>query len=264
MKTAIDLIAQAAPDFGGACTKASDSSAILELPVKLVDGRILHYRLLLRQDGEWVSAREETPNHLPSFCPERHINLNSTFCLYYSAANRLTVVDETSAQAWLETVYKYLKLQERARMQRKWPNSDAWAHGDAARHQLRAQIAAAALNDEISAALAENRLTINRRRSKGRPILEVWIGDTHVYSVWESYKKVINQKKRCFCGKSGLRRPKRLRGCGHHAQQASELALAIRDWEDEEDRYWKGMQNQTCCGTCDACPLPRGPSEESQ
>lgn len=265
MTSAIDLIAQVAPDFGGACTKASDSSAILELPVKLVDGRILPYRLLLRQKGEWVSAREESPNHLPAFCPERHINSDGTFCLYYSAANPLTVTDEAAAQAWLETIYKYLKLQERARVQRKWPNNDAWAHGDAARHQLRAQTAAAALNDRIAAALANNRLILKRRRSRDRPILEIWIDEARVYSVWESLKRVINQKKRCFCGTSGLRFPKRLRRCGHHAKQASELALALRDREDEESRYWKAMQDQTCCGTCDDCPLQRpGRVETSQ
>lgn len=257
MISAIDLIAHAAPNFGGVCTSALESSAILALPVQLVDGRIQHYRLLLRQNGEWVSAQEESPHHLPSFCPERHINYDGTFCLYYPAANRLTVTDESSAVAWLETVYKYLKLQERARMLRKWPNSDAWAHGGAANHQLRALTAAAALKGDIAAALAENELQLKRRQSKGRGILEIRLRGAHFYSVWESHKRVINQKQRCFCGTSGPRRPKKLRRCGLHARQASELALALRDWQDEERRYWKSMQNQTCCGTCDSCPLPR-------
>ncbi|CAM4023001.1 HupE/UreJ family protein [Pseudomonas wadenswilerensis] len=111
---------------------------------------------------------------------------------------------------------------------------------------------------EISAdGLTPNQVHLTRRRSNDRPILEIWIHGVHTYSVWEKYKRVINQTKRCFCGASGLRRPKRLRRCIDHTRQASELALAMRDWEDEEKRFWDSMQGLTCCGTCDSCPLLR-------
>lgn len=257
MSTAIDLIDQAAPDFGGSCSRITVSSALLQLPIQLVDGRVLQYRLVLQQNGERVTAREETPNHLPASCPERHINYDGTFCLYFPAANQLTVTDNTSAIAWLETLYKYLKLQERARVQRKWPNADAWSHGGAAHHQLRALKAASALNENIAAAVAESQVVLTRKKSKGRSILEVWVEGDHLYSVWEIHKRVINQTKRCFCETSGLRKPKRLRRCGDHAIQAAELALAMRDWENEEKRYWDSMRDHTCCGTCDSCPLQR-------
>lgn len=255
MSTAVDLIAQVAPDFGGACTRSPDTSAILNLPVKLVDGRIIPYKLLLKQKGECVTAQEETPQHLPAFCPERHINPDGTFCLYYAGITCLDVVNEVSASAWLETVYKYLKLQERARVQRRWPNNDAWAHGDAAYHQHRAQAAAAAINERMASALADGGLQLKHKRSKGRPILNLLIDGTHIYSVWEFDKRVINQKQRCFCGKSGLRMAKRLRRCADHAKRASELALALRDWENAEELYWKAMKGKSCCGTCDSCPL---------
>ncbi|NJJ59483.1 MULTISPECIES: E2 domain-associated cysteine-rich protein [Pseudomonas] len=257
MITAIDLIEQLAPDFGGSCARITDSSSLLDLPIQLVDGRVLHYRLLLQQNGERLSAREEAPVQLPAFCPERHINYDGTFCLYFPAASQLTVTDSTSAVVWFETLYKYLKLQERARVQRKWPNADAWAHGGAAHHQLRALKAASALNNNIAAAVAGNQVQLTRRRSNNRSILEIWIHGVHVYSVWENHKRVINQRKRCFCKTSGLRRPKRLRRCIDHAKHASELALAMRDWEDEEKRYWDSIHGVTCCGSCDSCPLPR-------
>lgn len=261
---AIDLIAQAAPDFGGSCTRASDTEGILDWPVKLVDGRIIPYKLLLKQKGEQVTAQEETPQHLPAFCPERHINPGGTFCLYDASSERMNVTDEASARAWLETVWKYLKLQERARVKRRWPNNDVWAHGDAAHHQRLAQDAAAAINDRMAIALAGDRLQLKRRRSKGRPILDLWIESTHIYSVWEFDKRVINQKQRCFCGTSGLRVPKRLRGCSNHAERATELSLALRDWEKAEERYWKAMQEQSCCGTCDTCPLKRQEQEAAR
>lgn len=259
MITAFNLIARFAPDFGGVCTVDSDSSAILELPIRLVDGRVLQYRLRLRRSDESVYVQEEQPTHLPSFCPERHINYDGTFCLYYPAASRLTVTDEVSAIAWLETLYRYLKLQERARVQRKWPNNEVWAHGNAAHHQIRASTAATALNGEFSAALEQNQIALQRRRSKGRAILEIRVRGVHAYSVWESYRRVINLKQRCFCRASGLRRPKTLRRCGLHAKQAVELAFALRDWQSEEDRYWQSMQDRNCCGSCDNCPLSPSP-----
>ncbi|GEC95733.1 hypothetical protein ZRA01_18060 [Zoogloea ramigera] len=257
MTTAVDLIALAAPDFGGALTRSPDTSAILDLPVKLVDGRIIPYKLLLKQKGDRVTAQEETPQHLPPFCPERHINPDGTFCLYFTGTTCLNVIDEESARAWLETVYRYLKLQERVRLKRRWPNNDTWAHGDAAYHQRQAQAAATAINDRMLSALTDGRLQLKFKRSKGRPILDLWIDSTHIYSVWELDKRVINQKQRCFCGMSGLKVAKRVRRCADHAKRASELVLALRDWEDAEELYWRAMQGKSCCGTCDSCPLRR-------
>lgn len=255
MSTALDLIAQVTPDFGGTCVTTSAQTAMLDLPIRLVDGRALHYKLHLHHSGEWVKAREHTPHHLPGFCPERHINPDGTFCLFYAGANPLPVIDEPSARAWLETIYKYLKLQERARTLRRWPNRSAWAHGDAARHQLRVQEAVRALNGRIGNALPVDQLALKRRTSKGRSILDVLSGTTPLFSVWEKPQRVINQKRRCFCGLYGRRLPKRIRRCHDHAKQATELALALRDWEEAERQYWDSMRGKPCCGSCDSCPL---------
>lgn len=249
------MIAQVALDFGGTCITSSAQTATLDLPIRLVDGRTLSYKLHLRQAGDWIEARENTPHHLPEFCPERHINSDGTFCLFYADANPLPVSDEHSARDWFETIYKFLKLQERSRILRRWPNDSAWAHGDAARHQLRAQRAANELNGEIGNALAVNQLKLKRRTSKGRPILDVINGIKILYSVWEKPQRVINLKKRCFCGSYGLRLPKRIRRCHDHAKQAIELAFALRDWEEAERRYWDAMRGKSCCGSCDTCPL---------
>ncbi|WP_424300196.1 E2 domain-associated cysteine-rich protein [Castellaniella sp.] len=254
--SAVNLIERAASDFGGTCTRINESSGILELPVLLVDGRTIEYRLLLKETEKQVSVREEPPKHLPAFCPERHINYDGTFCLYYPAASRLEVHDDASAIAWVETLYKYLKLQDRAKRLRKWPNASSWAHGDAAHQQLRALEAASALRHDISNAVEQGQIILKRRKSKGRSILEIWIGNNRIFSVWEHHKRVVNQSRRCFCLSSGSRRPKRLRRCNDHAQQAAELALAIRDWEDAEQRFWDSVTGRSCCGSCDNCPLP--------
>jgi hypothetical protein len=255
LDTAIDLIVKVVARFNGGCSKITSLSAVLDLPILLVDGRVVSYNLLLTRISNSLSVREVTPLNLPSFCPERHINHDGTFCLGYQVVTSLEVTDEATATVWVETLYKYLTLQERAKVKRRWPNDDAWAHGNSARFQLMALTAAQKINEELSSALLSKKLHVKSRRSTFRPILKVFFEDKHIYSVWESNKKVINLKKRCFCGTSKLKLPKRLRRCGSHATQASNLAFALRDWENEEKRYWNALKGSTCCETCDSCPL---------
>lgn len=252
---AIDLIAQAAPDYGAACHLSSGGTALLDLPQELVDGRVIPYRLLIEQTGDGVTAREETPQHLPTFCPERHINSDGTFCLFYPGADRLSVSDEDSARVWLETLWKFLKLQDRAERLKCWPDGETWAHGNAARCQLRAQQSATVLNNHLAKMLRAGKLTCTRRSSKHGPILNVWLGDLPLYSVWQEREQVINLKQRCFCRQSGLKLPKRLRRCRNHASAAVELALALHAWEIEEERFWKKIQGSPCCGRCNTCRL---------
>ncbi|WP_350353778.1 E2 domain-associated cysteine-rich protein [Pseudomonas aeruginosa] len=94
-----------------------------------------------------------------------------------------------------------------------------------------------------------------RSLTKERPILDVISGTVPLFSVWEKSRRVINQKRRCFCGLYGRRRPKRIRRCHDHAKQATELAFALRDWEEAERQYWDSMHGKPCCGSCDSCPL---------
>jgi hypothetical protein len=251
------LLSQIAPDFGGICVQVCDQVGSLSLPIRLVDGRTIPYSLELQDYDGVVSVREEVAKHLPEFCPERHINYNGTFCLSYSPVQSLKIEDEVTARVWMETVYKFLKLQERVRLQRKWPNDKAWAHGGAAHHQLRAQTAASVLGHKIINALSSQKLSVRRRYSKGRAVLELIHRGDCLYRVWEVTKKVVNQRKRCFCGRSGLRRPNALRKCADHGERAAELVLALHEWGLEEKQYWESMRGKDCCKTCDACPLAK-------
>lgn len=264
MKAALDLIVEVAPKFGGTCAKTSETSALLDLPVKLVDGQVRAYSLLLVQHDMRLTVREEAPYHLPPFCPERHINPGGTFCLYFDQAADLRVLDEPSAHAWMETVYRYLMLQERVRLRRQWPNKDTWAHGEAAYHQLQAQTVAAKLGKAFAAALADDSMQLRARTSNRRQILEVWVGETHMYSVWVQEQRVMRLKQRCFCGKSGARFPRRLRRCGDHAEQATKLTFAFYNWKKAEEAYWQAMRDHQCCGTCDHCPLQAQVKEKAQ
>lgn len=233
----------------------------MSLPIQLVDGRTISYNLELRDFTGVVSVREAAPERLPAFCPERHINSDGTFCLSYSPVQSLKIEDEDSARAWLETVYKFLKLQDRVRSQRKWPNDHGWAHGGAAKHQLQARIAASKLGRKVTDALSKRQLSVRRRFSKGRPLLELIHNGECLYRVWEVERRVANQRRRCFCGSSGLRRSRALRKCADHGIQAAEFVFELYEWEREELRYWDTMRGMKCCGTCDNCWLAMDQSD---
>lgn len=255
MSAALALLTQIAPDFGGTCVRSGDQVGSLALPVRLVDGRTIPYGLELQDRGGLVSVREKIPEHLPAFCPERHINSDGTFCLNYSPIQSLAVEDEATARIWMETLYKFLKLQERARTQRKWPNDKSWAHGGAAHYQARAQDAASALGNKLATAQTMHQLSIKRRHSKGRAVFELIHHGECQYRVWEATEKVANQRRGCFCGISGRRRPKKLRRCSDHGAQAAKLVLALNEWAREEKHFWDTLRGKECCGTCDDCPL---------
>lgn len=267
MSKVLQLIASAAADFGAQTEEQSGSMGIFTLPLKLSDGSVLTYRLEVNVTDRGVTVREVTPHHLPSFCPPRHINPNGTFCLYWSEHGSYEVNSAEDATNWWAMLWKYLTLQARAEKKRRWPNNEEWAHGDAALHQQKAMAAAARLGPLFSSALDDLAIVVRRqpkRRTSQGPTLQVLVHGRHVYSVWLNSGKVVNRKQRCFCGSSGLKKPCRLRSCQGHAEDAAELALKLKSWQEAEIAFWDTFKDKNCCGTCDNCPLTKKQLWETQ
>lgn len=196
-------------------------------------------------------AKERQPINLPEFCPQRHINSDGSFCLYWREVSNLDISDEETAHAWWGILWKFLTLQARVKKARRWPNQNEWAHGAAAVHQYRAELAAHELGGEYVIALKERRLSVVKKKR----VLQLLKDKNHLYSVWLDSKKVVNLKQRCLCGSTGKKGRKRLRRCGSHASDASHLAMALLLWEIEEKAFWHSFRDRQCCGTCDNCPL---------
>lgn len=260
MPSPLHLILALAGEFNSTGELISETTARLNIKLQRVDGRSSCYCIQVWSEGERLRAKESSSSLLPSFCPERHINHDGSFCLYWEGSEQLDVVNEASARVWMETLIQFLRLQERASQIRRWPSRKAWAHGSAAKHQLQAMEAAASLGNSFLEKLEAGSLSIKTRAKIGRnpdSSLEVSQDGVHLFSIWESRRMLINRSRKCFCGRYGSRRPKRIGRCENHAAAALALAEALLAWEMANEQFWQSLEGRKCCGTCDKCPLAK-------
>ncbi len=255
-RSAIALLESQASEFGVLVTARTGTRLEISVPVPLPDGQAPSYQITAEVTGRTIAARETIPTRLPAFCPERHINYDGTFCLEWTVVDQVQVDDETDAWNWWARLIKFLRLQERAAGRRLWPDHRAWAHGGAATHQFRAERSASRLGQLFLDDLALNRLTVLQRGNGANgPGLRVLRDGKRIFAVWVNAKRAVNLRRPCICEKGAGRRPSILRNCGDHANAAVELALALRDRENEEARFWLAYEGSPCCGTMDNCPL---------
>lgn len=260
MSHVVDLLIEAAAEFDAHAEAVLVDGAVFSLPLLLADGQVLRYKLEVRHTPKGVVAREAVPAHLPAFCPQRHINGDGTFCLFWKESENVDVQDLGDAVNWWGILCGFLRLQKRAEKKRQWPNSNEWAHGNAARYQKLALEAAAGLGLSFVTALEDKQITLSAQPSRHiaqGPTLKVIIKGQHVYSTWLNSGKVVNRKQRCFCGNSAAKQPARIRSCGSHAEDAALLALSLKRWQEEEESFWRTFENRNCCRTCDVCPLSK-------
>lgn len=227
---------------------ATNDALTVEVHLRRASGRRKTYRLTIDTRGLEPRVREAEPKHLPRFCPNRHISDDGWFCLNYFEEDPYPVDDEESAVAFWARLLKYLALQETTTVLRRWPSTHEWAHGLAAGAQAQAERAAAALGPGFTEALARRRLKTVRR--KGSDFVQLLDGETRLYSVWATPRRVATLRQLCPCG-SG----RALSSCADHANQAAALPFALIDWERQERRFWDHARTRTCCGGLDVCPL---------
>ncbi len=258
MATATELIAGLADEFNSLATRIGDETLELKIGLLRADGMEVPYTIIASSSEATVKAKEKSPVRLPSFCPERHINSDGSFCLYWEGDGRLEVTDEPSAIVWWETLYQFLRHQERAAKLRHWPTAEGRAHGDAARFQKRAIAAAESLGSEFLEALLLGRLQVRawpKLRKNHDSTLRLYKDGQHVYSIWSNRAQVLNWKQRCFCQRKNGKRALPLKSCGAHAADAANLVQAIHEWEKSESNFWNQVDGKQCCRTCDHCPL---------
>jgi hypothetical protein len=216
------------------------------------------YRVRVTAVGSMVSAQEEVPALLPGWCPERHINGDGSFCLYWTEAEPLMIASRDEAREWWTKLLAFLRRQDTARRQRRWPGkADARAHGpEAARHQAEAERLAEALGETFVQDLRSGRFTTARHKAGGEDRIRLLRAGRKLVSVVVQHHRVMTLRALCKCDQAdGLGLP--LRSCGTHARDLAAFVLAIEGWKRAEQKFLKNLRDRDfrCCGTLDDCPL---------
>ncbi|WP_119389882.1 E2 domain-containing protein [Taklimakanibacter lacteus] len=196
------------------------------------------YRLRLSRDfaGE-VEIRECQPDLLPSFCPERHINDDTSFCLGYEAGNQ--VINADTGRQWWEKLRSFLLCQDTATNTGYWPDYAALAHGAAAFFQMEGEAAARQLD----------KLEDFRSAMHGVG----WVSD-NVWQVTDDGNRLLNGRMPCICGRIDSRGGRMLRKECRKANEPCLVVLEARRRDAEQD-FWKLNEGKLCCGTMATCPL---------
>ena len=122
----------------------------------LVAGKFsLEFSLLA---GGGVSIAEvNDQSQFPTFCPERHINPDATFCISLGSTEPLAGAHASSV--WWEYLRMFLLHQKYAEKHGVWPLEGGLCHGDAARFQEKMEKLAAPLGwkEEILVGIFRNK-----------------------------------------------------------------------------------------------------------
>lgn len=257
----IDLIVQCASQFESTADRAGSDQATLTVSVTHVDGEREQYELVARDvGGGAIKVCEVRQQRLPAYCPERHINPDSSFCLSWKEDVNLTVSDAVSAEKWWGHLMQFLREQRRAEKTHRWPGV-AWAHGpEAAKHQREAENAASRLGTSFASALRAKRMSVVKTRYNSQTngaVLHVLKNGEVAYSVWARNFKTINKQQACICARGDIKRHRRLRNCATHSEDVDVLAASLLGREKAENAFWGEARKlgKTCCGTIKDCPL---------
>ena len=251
----IALLDEVAPDFG-ATLDTSCSPVVARVPVIRASGRRHEFVLHVSVTGSTASASEAPPGQLPSFCPDRHINGDHTFCLGWGPTSPSTVVDRAGAERWWTAVLRFLGRQVTANEIRRWVNGPHdWAHGDAAQHQVHVEAAADVLGPRFRADLQRGAFRVVREpHTRGARIALTRNGTYVARIVLGPPARLKDGDVPCPC--DGLGNPSVAR-CVDHADHLTTFIAELWNWRDREARFARELARtgSRCCGTLDHCTL---------
>ena len=253
---AMKILASAAPEYGVTPFPSDNGPLRAAVPVQMTDGRVQDYRLEILASGRRASVREAVRgSRLPGFCPMRHINADGTFCLSWEPHESLALDYASDGGRWWGAVLQFLRLQERARRLRRWPDRREWAHGDGAVHQRKALEAAEAISPRLRDRLLHGRVATVRstgRSSRGYAV-RLQVDGRTIARIFLKQRRLATLRQACPCGRD--ERPLTLRRCRDHANRFVEVVGALQDMAAAERAFWKSFRGRACCGTMEACPL---------
>jgi len=216
------------------------------------------YRLRVDVVGDYAMVRELLPTLLPAYCPERHINIDGIFCLYWGEVEPVSISETEGAETWWMKVLIFLKRQQVASALLRWPaKAEARAHGpDAALQQMIAENAALKLGPQFRTLLSDFRLTSVRSKTGAEPRLRLMLDGKRMVSVRERSRQLMTKRLRCKCDCADeLRLP--TCACSDHEKALTDITFALERLAKAEKEFFRSYANsgRVCCGTMEDCPL---------
>lgn len=238
-----------------------DGALKLQITVTRASGEPIPYEIHVQADDSQLVAREHPdaePRRLPSFCPDRHINEDGSFCLFWKQNSRLDLTTEAGAREWLETLVWFLVRQDRAELTRWWPPESAWAHGKAAEYQRVAEQCAAKVSPSLARAMRQGHVSVARG---GATLLIDGQRLVARSRDVEGLVRLVNLRAACPCGRRIRGAPVLRRDCREHGKALVALIDSVDKMQAELGRFWQGLRDRRvkCCGTVDSCPLAAAP-----
>ena len=260
--TALQLIEATRPGWAG----IEGTSSSRELRAKPPErdgtpGRAI-YRLHVEHSGRFLEVREHEPGSaIPAFCAERHVNPDTTFCLFLGS--HFAPRTEAQAQVWWDGLLAFLQHQQFADRYGRWPLEAQMSHGKAADPQRRM--------DEIATGLGWNtEVASSMFRGKG------WLaGD--LPRLLDDGQRLANARSPCPRACRRLHAPFSRRCCDRQAcrndckrehspmlrsecpnrSSVEELVRLEHLRRRRERSFIDELRNQglVCCGTMHDCPL---------
>jgi hypothetical protein len=201
--------------------------------------RTFNLRIEASSSGS-IHVAEAVKQHLPEFCPERHINEGGDFCVGYEAGDNIST--DQAAIDWWKKLQLFLICQETAHGSRHWPPNAQLSHGPAGTIQLAAE--------RIAASLGRERDYAEALHDRGPIAISLW-------QVISGEKRLLNGRAECICGRVGRNGHVKLRKeCKRDDNPC--LVLLEQARRTAEREFWNSLKGTTCCGTMETCPLQPG------
>ncbi len=133
----LNLLLQNLPPWVKIENRSKDEANVIASPLTVGGSSSHDYYLRLKLSHQNGISVAEQPKHrqFPEFCLERHINPDSTFCIFLGSEAPLK--DDEAANVWWSHLGKFLNDQLYAEKRKLWPLEAGLSHGDAAYIQLK-------------------------------------------------------------------------------------------------------------------------------
>lgn len=227
-----------------------------KITLALPSGQLHVFALYLTDGGGNVSVREDSPGSLlPAFCPDRHINADSSFCLGWGEDNPTEIHNMEAARQWWSAVARFLAHQISANKRLVWPGRENdRAHGVAAQHQAVAEQLAVKFGPAFVDDLRDGELTVRLEKRRRNPRLELYRRGRLISRAFLNSMGLKRDRFPCPCNEVP---PVPIIHCSTHAEALAQFMAALYNWREEECNFLKDLaaKGGRCCGTLRECGL---------